>query len=150
MLMKDNELGPVVIGKLMNIGGMLQRKANKLLYPVGLNQQQFSILFEIRKAERVSQKSMVNRLVLEKAHVSKIISKLHKMELIVIEPSKEDRRSSWISITPKGIETVTQCKEIFAEWNKEWINKMDKNDCISMIDNLSVLQNILKEDILND
>ncbi len=150
MLMKDNELGPVVIGKLMNIGGMLQRKANKLLYPVGLNQQQFSILFEIRKAERVSQKSMVNRLVLEKAHVSKIISKLHKMELIVIEPSKEDRRSSWISITPKGIETVTQCKEIFAEWNKEWINKMDKNDCISMIDNLSVLQNILKEDIQND
>ncbi len=150
ILMKDKEFGPIVIGKLMNIGGMLQRKANKLLYPFGLNQQQFSILFEIRKVERVCQKSMVNRLVLEKAHVSKIISKLHQMELIEIEPSIEDKRSSWISITPKGIEMVTRCQESIAKWNKEWIKKIDKDERRPMIDNLSVLQNLLKEDIQND
>ena len=148
--MNEKEFGPIIIGKLMNIGGMLQRKANKLLNQVGLNQQQFSILFEIRKAESVRQKSMVNRLMLEKSHVSKIISKLHQMELIEIEPSFEDKRSSLISITPKGIETVTLCQEITAKWNMEWVNKINKKDRISMIDNLSMLQNLFKENIHND
>lgn len=73
-----------MIGKLLNIGGMLERKANRLLSPFDLNQQQFSLLFEIAQAGRVNQKTMVNRLMLEKAHVSKIIKKLSGMGLVAV------------------------------------------------------------------
>ena len=143
--MDDKEFGPIVIGKLLNIGGMLQRKANQLLIPFGLNQQQFSILFEIKNTDKVSQKSVVNRLVLEKAHVSKIIKKLSKMELIEITASSDDKRSSWLSITPKGIDTVKKCQKSISEWNQKWIKKIDANKRSILLDNLTILQKIFKE-----
>jgi len=70
--LSEKEFPSVIIGKLMNISGILQREGNRLLLPYQLNQQQFSILFEIAKAKQVQQKSMVNRLLLERAHVSKM------------------------------------------------------------------------------
>ena len=148
--MEDAEFAPIVIGKLMNIGGALQRKANKLLSPFGFNQQQYAILFEIYKAEKVCQKTMVNRLLLEKAHVSKIIGKLKSLGLIEITVSSEDKRSSWISITPEGKEIVKQCQASYVNWNKEWIGKIDNSRRQSMLDDLSMLQSIFKENIQNE
>ncbi|PLX15776.1 MAG: hypothetical protein C0597_08520 [Marinilabiliales bacterium] len=80
--MDKTELAAIIIGKLMNIGGMLERKSNRMLLPFELNHQQFSVFFEIGKAGKVKQKDMVNRLALERAHVSKVIKKLQNMELI--------------------------------------------------------------------
>jgi hypothetical protein len=68
----EKEYPSIIIGKLMSISGILQRETNRLLLPYQLNQQQFSILFEITKANELKQKNMVNRLILEKSHVSKI------------------------------------------------------------------------------
>lgn len=148
--MKDTEMAPIIIGKLLNIGGMLQRRGNQLLLPFGLNQQQFSILFTIEKAGKVQQKDMVNRLMLEKAHVSKVVKKLLKMELIDTEESTEDKRSSWLSVTAKGSETVRQCQKIFEKWNKEWMNGIDKNQLDTMLDNLTALQTAFKAQFIAD
>ena len=48
--LEREEIPPVIIGKLMTISGILQREGNRLLLRFQLNQQQFSILFEITKA----------------------------------------------------------------------------------------------------
>ena len=148
--MDDSNFGPIVIGKLLNIGGMLQRKANQLLLPFSLNQQQFSILFEVWNAGRVNQKSVVNRLALEKAHVSKIMKKLREMGLIDITVSSGDRRSSWVSITPKGIETVKECRKIIHAWNSEWVGEIDDDRRSAMLDDLSLLQKVFRENIRNE
>lgn len=145
--MDDKELAPIIIGKLINIGGMLQRKGNQILLPFNLNQQQFSILFSIDKGGKVQQKSMVNRLLLEKAHVSKIVKKLNKMELIDITVSAEDKRSSWLSITEKGRNTLKECQKQLFEWNKEWVSEIDESHRDAILDNLTLLQNIFKENI---
>ena len=87
---------------------MLERKANRFLLPFGLNHQQFSVLFEIGKAEKVKQKDMVNRLALERAHVSKVIKKMQGMELLKITDSDNDKRSGIISLTIKGKKAVVQ------------------------------------------
>lgn len=100
--MDNLQLAPVIIGKLLNIGGMLQSQGNKILQPYGLNQQQFSIFFEIASAGRVKQKDMVYRLLLEKAHVSIVVKKLHGLDLITITASEEDKRSAWLEPTRKG------------------------------------------------
>ncbi|MBT3486563.1 MAG: MarR family transcriptional regulator [Desulfobacula sp.] len=142
----NNEQAPgIIIGKLMNIGGMLQRQGNKMLQPFNLNHQQFSIFFEIAKAGKVKQKEMVNRLLLEKSHVSKVVKKLHKMELITISEIDEDKRSYWLTTTKKGKETLAQCTAIFREWHKEWIGEIDEAELSSILDNLTSLQNIFKE-----
>lgn len=145
--MEKEELGPVIMGKLLNIGGMLKRKADQLLLPYNLNQQQFSILFSIKKEGRVKQKYMVNKLLLEKAHVSKIVKKLYNMGLIDITESKDDKRSPWLSITDKGSKSVKECQKAIHQWNREWLEDIDKERYNEILDNLSTLQNVFKENI---
>ena len=147
--MTNEQLPGVIIGKLMNIGGMLQRQGNKMLLPYSLNQQQFSIFFEIAKAGKVKQKDMVNRLVLEKAHVSKVVKKLQKMELVDISEDHEDRRSRWLSVTGKGEATIKQCTEMFGKWNKGWSRGISEAALLSMLDSLTTLQSIFKQNTPN-
>jgi DNA-binding MarR family transcriptional regulator len=145
MKMNKEQIPGIIIGKLMNIGGMLERQGNKMLLPFHLNQQQFSIFFEIAKVGKVKQKEMVNRLLLEKAHVSKVVKKLQQMELITITENDEDRRSYWLSVTKKGDEILKQCTEMFSEWNKKWISEIDETELLSILDNLTTMQNIFKQ-----
>jgi len=145
--MNKEQISGIIIGKLMNIGGMLERQGNKMLLPYNLNQQQFSIFFEIAKIGKVKQKEMVTRLLLEKAHVSKVVKKLQQMELINITVNDEDKRSYWLSLTKKGEEILKQCTAMFSEWHKKWICEIDKTELLSILDNLTTLQNIFKEKI---
>lgn len=146
--MNQEQVPGVIIGKLMNLGGMLQRHGNKMLQPFNLNHQQFSIFFEIAKVGKVNQKEMVNRLVLEKSHVSKVVKKLHKMGLITISEADEDKRSYWLTTTQKGEETLEQCTEMLSEWHREWVNEIDEAELPSILDSLTRLQNILKDKTL--
>lgn len=140
----NRQSAPIIIGKLLNIGGMLQRHGNRLLRPFGLNQQQFSILFEIAKAQRVNQTDMVNRLVLEKAHVSKVVKKLNEMGLIAINTSAEDRRSTWLEPTPQGEQIISKCMQLFERWNEEWIAAFDDKELNSMLKHLTQLQSVFR------
>ena len=149
-IMDKKELAPIIIGKLLNIGGMLQRKGNQLLLPFNLNQQQFSILFSIEQEGKVKQKNMVNKLVLEKAHVSKVVKKLFNMGLIDIEASTEDKRSSWLSITEKGKDTVEECRKSIYKWNEDWTNEIDMDQLHSLLDVLTILQNVFKSKIKSE
>jgi MarR family transcriptional regulator, transcriptional regulator for hemolysin len=143
--MNKSETAPIIIGKLMHIGGMLERHGNKLLLPFGLNQQQFSIFFEIGKAGEVKQKDMVNRLSLERAHVSKVIKKLQNMELIDSTESEDDKRSSLFSLTQKGKIVLNECREVFKKWNQQWIVEIDEDQHGLIVDHLTKLQDVFKE-----
>ncbi|MCP3940596.1 MAG: MarR family transcriptional regulator [Desulfobacteraceae bacterium] len=145
--MDNLQSAPIIIGKLLNIGGMLQRHGNRILQPFGLNQQQFSIFFEIAKAGKVKQKDMVNRLLLEKAHVSKVVKKLHGMGLITITASDEDKRSAWLAPTQEGKQILNKCRGIFKEWNKQWSKAVDDIELNSILENLSHLQAVFEDKI---
>lgn len=148
--MERSQSAPTIIGKLMNIGGMLQRLGNRMLMPFDLNHQQYSVFFEIGKAGKVKQKDMVNRLLLEKAHVSKIVKKLHGMDLITVSQSDDDRRSFWLSLTPKGKQTLNQCMKLFKDWNLGWIDSMDERQIASTLENLAHLQTVFSNMIQMD
>lgn len=135
-----NEFPSIIIGKLMNISGILQREGNRLLLPYQLNQRQFSILFEIAKAKQVQQKNMVNRLLLEKAHVSKVVKKLHTMGLLEFIPLPDDKRSALLMPTAKGQKLVDECREIFQKWNKEWLGQFNTAELHQILDSTEKLQ----------
>ena len=145
--MDNLQLAPIIIGKLLNIGAMLHRHGNRVLLPFGINQQQFSIFFEIAKARKVNQKEMINRLLLEKAHVSKVVNKLHKMQLITITTSVEDKRSSWLEPTPKGKQLLSKCMDIFEKLNKEWLEAIDDKQLNSILKSLTHLQAVFEDKI---
>jgi DNA-binding MarR family transcriptional regulator len=136
----EKEFTSIIIGKLMTISGILQRESNSLLLPYKLNHQQFSILFEIAKAKEVQQKNMVNRLLLEKAHVSKVVKKLQAMGLIDILPFPDDKRSALLSTTAKGQKLVNECRAIFKKWNKEWFESFNETELLHILDGIDKMQ----------
>jgi DNA-binding MarR family transcriptional regulator len=136
----EKEFHSIIIGKLMTISGILQRESNRLLLLYQLNQQQFSILFEIAKSKRVLQKNMVNRLLLERAHVSKVVKKLQTMGLIDIIPLPDDKRSAWLSPTTRGQELVDECRVLFSKWNKEWLGQFSAPELQQILDSVDKLQ----------
>ncbi len=138
---KNSDNASVIIGKLMSISGILKRESNRLLEPFGLNHQQFSILFEIAKAGRIRQKDTINRLSLEKAHVSKVVSKLNSMGLINIDSSEEDKRSAYLSVTEKGEQTVKQCRKVINSWKTNKLGHLNEADLSAVLDSISLLQN---------
>lgn len=143
--MQKAEMSLIIIGKLMNISGILQRESNRLLLPHGLNQQQFSVLFEIAKAGEVQQKDMVNRLLLEKAHMSKIVKKLQEMGLVTARPISEDKRSFMLSPTDRGLETIEKCRILFEEWRKNALDRYSKKELSVILESVDMLQIAFKD-----
>ena len=90
---------------------------------------------------------MVNRLLLEKAHVSKVVKKLHNMGLISITASNSDKRSSWLAPTPKGKKVLNECMQLFEKWNKEWIAAIDDSQLNAILAGLTDLQAVFAEKI---
>lgn len=136
----EKEYSSIIIGKLMNISGILQRESNSLLLPYQLNQQQFSILFEIAKAKEVQQKNMVNRLLLEKAHVSKVVKKLQSMGFVSISPMLDDKRSALLSATEEGQKLVRECREVFADWRNDRLGEFNTQELLQILDSVEKLQ----------
>lgn len=145
--MNEIEYPKVVIGKLLKLGSMLQQNSYMLLKPFGINHQQFTVLFELSKTKRVIQKDIVTILLLDRAHVSKIVKKLNSMELIDIEPNKENNKSSWISINPKGLKLLDSCISVFEKWNQLWISELEEESRQDVLDVLSKLQELFKDKV---
>ena len=85
--------------------------------------------------------------MLERAHVSKIVKKLQKMELVKITQSNNDKRSQWINVTPKGEQILKECMSAFEKWNNDWISSFDKIQLQNTLENLSYI--ILQKQIVS-
>jgi DNA-binding MarR family transcriptional regulator len=133
-----------LVGKLMNIGALIERATNRLLLPHDLNHQQFSILFEIYRAGKVQQKSVINRLLLERAHVSKVVKKLQAMGLVEAIPHPDDGRSFWLSVSPEGHALVRTCQSVFDVQKREWFGRLDAKELLRILDAVSALQRALE------
>lgn len=145
--MNEIEYPKVVIGKLLKLGSMLQQNSYQLLKPFGINHPQFTVLFELSKTERVIQRDIVTILLLDRAHVSKIVKKLHSMELIDIESNSENSKSPWISINSNGLKLLKDCTSVFEEWNREWIGDLNVENKQEILDVLTTLQELFKDKV---
>lgn len=134
-----------LIGKLMNIGALIERESNRQLSPFGLNHQQFSILFEMCRAGRVQQKDVTNRLLLERAHVSKVMKKLVAMGLVETAPHAGDRRSAWLSVSKKGRALVQICRGLFRSRKRDWFRSFDTRQLQQLLEAVSAIQTALLE-----
>lgn len=145
--MKKIDAAPIIIGKLLNIGAMLKKNGDRMLLPYGINQQQLSILNDISVAGRIKQKDLVNRLLLEKSNVSKIVKKLESLELIKLESCEKDKRSFFLLTTEKGKQMHNEILDMLKVWNGSWIEKVEDKNIQAILDCLTDLQVRLKDEI---
>lgn len=72
----------------------------------GLSPSSVHALIEIGATEGLSARDLVERLVLEKSTVSRLIRGLEERELVAREPAQEDGRRRVLRLTPSGLRTL--------------------------------------------
>jgi len=100
--------------------------------------------------KKVQQKDLVNRLMLARAHVSKVVSKLEEQGLISSHPCQSDKRSTIISTTKKGDLVIEECRGIFSQWRKECFNSFNSYKLTQMVECLDLIQNLFKKQLIRD
>lgn len=134
----------LIIGKLLNLGGTLEKEGNRVLSAWGINHQQFTVLFEIASEEVTTQKEMCNRLRLEKSHISRIIKKLIKMGLITSEACKRDKRSSYLKTTERGKKVINPCLKSLKEWNRKVFLNLSNDELETILKSLTQVQSEIR------
>ena len=79
---------------------------------------QLIVLSELKHFGRMTQNELAEKMVISKGAVSQIIKNLENKELVSREVEDEDRRSRFLVIEPKGLDTITRA-EAHAETLKE-------------------------------
>lgn len=134
-----------IVRDLLLVGVFLQKTGNRIARDFGLTQQQFAVLYEIANQDAVNQKHLVGALLLEKSNVSKIVNFLQSRGLIRISVSAEDARATWLSITRKGKNTVSDCMKALHAWNKMWLEPLNEKEIVSAGKILGRLKGLIRK-----
>ncbi|WP_246335968.1 MarR family winged helix-turn-helix transcriptional regulator [Vibrio marinisediminis] len=110
------------------------------LVPFGITPSQFTILTHFLRhrdeAQTISELAKVMQM--NQPGLTKVINKLHQMDMLDIEKDLVDGRKKWIRINAYGVETVQAAyvsftpviDEIFAQWDEnemqQTLEKIDK------------------------
>jgi len=94
---------------VMHTGSVLQGMINDVLKPFGLSEPQYNVLRILRgqKGSPMNLYQIGERMVHPDSNVSRIIDKLERKELVVRKGNDENRRRVDITITARGLETLT-------------------------------------------
>ena len=133
-----------IVQGLLKCGHFLQREMNQVCQRFGLKQQQFSVLNEIIWHGPLTQKELVERLLLEKSNVSKIVKILSEKKWIGVAVDTLDRRLTLLSETPEGFATWKKCMQAFGESSAELMSILSEDEQLDAIRFLNRVQKAFK------
>lgn len=120
----------VFFGYNLYKAGMIYRSLmeSKHLHKYGLAAPECGILFVLSTGSQVNQLTLGQEMGIDKATIVKIIDKLEKIKLVKREVDPNDRRSKFVSLTPKGRATLEKVRDIRNEIEEEVLGAFSKED----------------------
>ncbi|MCB8840405.1 MarR family winged helix-turn-helix transcriptional regulator [Aurantimonas sp. VKM B-3413] len=108
----------------------------------GLRPGEFSVLMVMHRNVRVRQGVLAQRLMIKRAHMTKLIRALEDRGLVERTIPDDDRRSVELSLTPKGHEFVENNLgffQAFEEINAERLTPAEKAELMALLRKLTDL-----------
>lgn len=106
---------------------------------------QMQLVFLIYKNDGKPMKYFCDKLMIPKSHLSKIVNRLIKDELIERKTNEKDRRIINLFITEKGEEYLKEHKKIVQSNVKKKLEKLEDDDIIKLSKNLEEIESILNK-----
>ena len=106
----------------------------------GKNSQRRALII-LRKTGNVSQRTLTELLNIKPGSMSEILTKLANKGLITRTPSEDDRRTSIISLTEKGIQIADEASEFRSERRVEMFSYLDDIEKITLLNLLEKINN---------
>jgi len=101
------------------------------------------ILFEIKTSKSCIQSEIAKILHIDKSYLSRIIKRFYKNGLIEKEPSGEDKRAIYITLTEKGKFETERLIELTNNQIKTKINGLCSEECDELCGALNTIISIL-------
>ena len=103
-----------VVGRILRLAPLLQRRGEVILKPFNLTMWQFDVLATLRrvgKPFRLSPSQLMHAVMLSSGAMTNRIDRLEIAGLVKREPDSSDRRGLKIALTSKGLELINRAIE---------------------------------------
>ena len=113
---------------LMKTHTVLQRKITSRASEMGLTPGQPKILDYLLRYGESDQKTIASYCEIEQATVGRILLRMEKAELITRGRHEGNRRSLFVSLTPKGTVAARELMNIFREAEEEAVSDLTSGE----------------------
>jgi DNA-binding MarR family transcriptional regulator len=99
------------VKRAARLGQLLEEALGECLAPWSLGKADYSVLSILRAVGApygLRPTDLRNRLLLTSGGVSNIVNRLERLNLVERTPDPADGRSSWVRLTPAGVETAEE------------------------------------------
>lgn len=99
------------VKRAARLGQLLEEALGECLAPWSLSKADYSVLSILRAVGapyELRPTDLRNRLLLTSGGVSNIVNRLERLKLVERTPDPADGRSSWVRLTPAGVETAEE------------------------------------------
>jgi DNA-binding MarR family transcriptional regulator len=99
------------VKRAARLGQLLEEALGECLAPWGLGKADYNVLSILRAVGapyELRPTDLRNRLLLTSGGVSNIVNRLERLTLVERTPDRADGRSSWVRLTPGGVETAEE------------------------------------------
>lgn len=83
---------------------MFARAIDQKLKPLGLSSAYMPVIFALARGDALSQRSLTEAAAIEQPTMAATLKRMERDGLVAKRPDPDDRRSSFYSLTPKGLE----------------------------------------------
>jgi DNA-binding MarR family transcriptional regulator len=97
----------------------LARRFDEVLRPVGLTNQQFSLLVALNRPEPPPMGPVAKLLAMDRTTLTAALKPLERRELVRVEPAPADRRTRLLVLTAAGSEVLAAGVPIWQETHAE-------------------------------
>ena len=108
-----------VVGRILRLAALLDRRVNEALKPFGLAAWGFDILATLRRHGEpyaMTPTQLMEAVMLSSGAMTNRIDRLEKLDLVERQPSPSDRRSLRVQLTREGRKVIEKAIEVrFAE-----------------------------------
>ncbi|MCR6516253.1 MAG: MarR family winged helix-turn-helix transcriptional regulator [Clostridium sp.] len=126
----------------------LKKDLDEKLKERGLGQGQTLMLltlFRLREREDITGELLAKEMGINKANVSRNISKLKEKEIVSITFDEKDQRKKYIKLTDKALEDIKSIEYVLKDIHKKMVKNIEKDILIKTLEGLNKMQKNLSE-----
>ncbi|HEV7607888.1 MAG TPA: MarR family transcriptional regulator [Steroidobacteraceae bacterium] len=136
-----------VIGRVLNLGRLLEARANDRLKGTGLKYTDLDVLATLRRSGvpyRLTPTALRKSALITSGAMTACLNRLENLGLLARSPEDSDRRSLMASLTPKGVKLVDRAIAIRFEEASHAVAALTPAEQVSLANLLRKLGNGLR------
>lgn len=104
---------------------VIRRVSDEVAGESGLTVLQLMVLLKLRHAGRRPMSDLKDELDVTTGAVTGLVDRLERMGLVVRNPSEEDRRVTFLALTPEGVEAARVAIALWERKLGDWLGRVE-------------------------